>query len=374
MILCGTPVSSTWSDGFGMVLPVLLALLLVPLTSSIKNEEQPLVAKLFLEVLVDVAHVYGTLCRTVLDSEATALNWKLYLMAVPGLLLPTCFINIVFGTWLGWTLLSYYAMFHFAKQPFGLLCLYKARQGERGALLHQLDYWTCMAGAALPLLLWHAGDFEGFSWFGGEDQKLVELPGFFRKPLWLLYFLVPGVWLGHSAWHWWTTGRLNVGKFWIMAAHYFTWYMGMSPHHVQSLAFINLFHGFSSSWLVYQVVQTRYNLWRTKSPQSMRWTDHLNCFLVSTPISYTCFLCFLACTEDLAWDLLIDQDYVPLVSNVPAPLEGLSRSVVVSVLMLPQLAHYFLDAFIWKMGPQNPGLKDAILAMGKEDWKRHKSR
>ena len=32
----------------------------------------------------DVAHVYGTVCRTVLDSEATALNWKLYLMAVPG--------------------------------------------------------------------------------------------------------------------------------------------------------------------------------------------------------------------------------------------------------------------------------------------------
>ena len=51
--------------------------------------------------------------------------------------------------------------------------------------------------------------------------------------------------------------------------------------------------------------------------------------------------------------------------------------------MLPQLAHYFLepwqafkslqkpakDAYIWKMGPQNPGLKDAIIAMGKA--KRH---
>ena len=31
-------------------------------------------------------------------------------------------------------------------------------------------------------------------------------------------------------------------------AHYFTWYMGMRPHHVQSMAFINLFHGFSSSY------------------------------------------------------------------------------------------------------------------------------
>ena len=46
-----------------------------------------------------------------------------------------------------------------------------------------------------------------------------------------------------------TPAARNVGKFWIMAAHYFTWYMGMSPHHVQSLAFINLFHGFSSSHL-----------------------------------------------------------------------------------------------------------------------------
>lgn len=32
-------------------------------------------------------------------------------------------------------------------------------------------------------------------------------------------------------------------------AHYFTWYMGMCDHHVRSLAFINLFHGFSSSAL-----------------------------------------------------------------------------------------------------------------------------
>ena len=29
-----TPVSSTWSDGFGMVLPVLLALVLVPLLQT----------------------------------------------------------------------------------------------------------------------------------------------------------------------------------------------------------------------------------------------------------------------------------------------------------------------------------------------------
>ena len=31
-----------------------------------------------------------------------------------------------------------------------------------------------LAGAACPLLLWHAGEFEGFSWFGGEDEKQLD--------------------------------------------------------------------------------------------------------------------------------------------------------------------------------------------------------
>ena len=74
-----------------------------------------------------------------------------------------------------------------AKQPFGLLCIYKAlfgwgmrtwysltisqerglailgsqaRQGERGAFQHQLDYWTCMAGRDGSL--WSFGVYEGF--------------------------------------------------------------------------------------------------------------------------------------------------------------------------------------------------------------------
>ncbi|CAJ1419705.1 unnamed protein product [Effrenium voratum] len=336
-----TPVKSTGADVCGFVSPVALALLVVVATRRLGADEAPLLWKLLLEVLVDVAHVYGTLCRTVLDSEATALNWRLYLLAVPGLLLPTLFVNIVFGTWLGWSLLSYYAMFHFAKQPFGLLCIYKARQGERDPKEHQLDYWTCLAGAGLPLLQWHAGDFPDFAWFGGEDEKkLFQLPAVLLGPLRALHVLVPGVWLSFYLWRWLRGGRLNLGKLWIMVATYFTWYMGMCGHHVRSLAFINLFHGMSSSFLVYHVVRQRYSLWEAKNPQTMHWIDdHFNCVLVSTPVFYTCFLCGLACGEDLAWDILIHQDYMrPPV----APLEGLGRQVAVSCLMLPQLAHYFL--------------------------------
>ena len=34
-----------------------------------------------------------------------------------------------------------------------------------------------LTGAACPLLLWHAGEFEGFSWFGGEDEKQLVKKG-----------------------------------------------------------------------------------------------------------------------------------------------------------------------------------------------------
>ncbi|CAE7751629.1 unnamed protein product [Symbiodinium pilosum] len=154
---------------------------------------------------------------------------------------------------------------------------------------------------------------------------------------------------------------------WIMVAIYVTWYLGMGEHHVHSMAFINLFHGLSSSLLVYHVVRSRYHIWTTKSPGTMLATDRLNCFLVSTPAVYISFLVGFAVSEDLAWDILINQDYIHYLGLYPRPLSNWRRGVAVSLLMLPQLAHYFLDAFIWKMGPQNPGLREAVMAMGKSD-------
>mmetsp|Transcript_27964 Transcript_27964/g.80618 ORF Transcript_27964/g.80618 Transcript_27964/m.80618 type:complete len:387 (+) Transcript_27964:53-1213(+) len=355
------PVMSSRADLFAFVLPVVLAVLVVPVTTSIPANEVPLAWKLVLETMIDVAHVYSTLWRTVLDSEATALNWMLYLVAVPGLLVPTLFVNMVFGTWLGWSLLAYFAMFHFAKQPFGLLCLYKARYGERGASDFRWDYWTCIAAAGLPILLWHAGEFPEFLWFKADDEKLFSLPGFARRPLWALYGLVPIFWLARLAHRYATEGKVNVGKLWIMAATYFTWYMGFTAHSVRHLAFVDLFHGFSSMALVYHVAQRRYRAWRERQPDTMRCTDRFGEAVVASPWSYLGLLVVLGCAEELAWEVLVHREYLPRYGvNLPG-LTQKHEAVATSVLMLPQLSHYFLDAYIWKMAPQNPGLKQALV-------------
>merc|ERR1711933_173029 len=122
---------------------------------------------------------------------ACARNWLFYARATCGVLGLSLAVNLCCGTDVGWSLVAYYAWFHFAKQPFGLVCLYKLRYGERNPRDHQWDYWTCMAGAGIPFLLWHAGAFGRFRWFAHEERKLFELPGVLLGPLWALYIILP---------------------------------------------------------------------------------------------------------------------------------------------------------------------------------------
>jgi len=350
-------------DILGFFLPLAVALALVPLTRHVPDKAVPLPYHVSLVVLIDVAHVYGTLFRTVLDSEATAKNRALFLRAPPCLFAGTMLVIFAGGEELGWSLLAYYAMYHFAKQPFGILCLYKARKGERGAVDHRIDYWTCMAGALIPVLIQHTDENAYFlHWFNNGERLLFYFPNWANIPLYVLYVLVPLFWFGRSLLQWRLgVRRVNAGKIWIMGVQYVSWYIGvLCDHEVRSLAFVNLFHGVSSMVLVYSVVQRRYAAWRKRSPATMQWRDKLCEAMVSSPWPYLAVMVMFAVVEDVSWEVCVYQAYLPQM-GVPVPiLQAQWRALVTALLMQPQLSHYFLDAYIWRMTPQNPGLKEAI--------------
>lgn len=330
----------------------------------VPSDEVPMRWWFPLGTCVDVAHVYGTLYRTILDSEASARNWMLYLLAGPGLFGITLMINLIVGLKWGWTLLAYYAMFHFAKQPFGILCLYKARFGERGASNHKWDYWTCMAGAAIPILLMHADHSrDSLRWFYAGEQFLFRLPEVAKYPLYVVYVLVPAGWLVRLCVYRFKDGTpFNLGKLFIMGAQYLTWFMGTSDHHLTSLAFHNLFHGVSSMLLVYVATRRRLNTWYEERPSTMTFRDKVNQALVSSPWIYVGFTIVLAVAEEAAWDLLVNREVLPEERYKGLPEFGAAqKAVFTSALMWPQLSHYFLDGFIWKMTAQNPGLREALM-------------
>jgi low temperature requirement protein LtrA len=113
----------------------------------------PFVHYAILITCVDVAHVWGTLFRTYLDTEATNKRWKLFYLSPPAILLVEIVAYWISPTFF-WSCVAYFAIYHFISQNYGLLALYKARHGERNRVDYKLDYYTLVAGAVCPVLLW----------------------------------------------------------------------------------------------------------------------------------------------------------------------------------------------------------------------------
>lgn len=92
---------------------------------------------------------------------------------------------------------------------------------------------------------------------------------------------------------------------------------------------------------------------------------------------FVMFLIGIAFYEEVLWEWFVYQKYLPEMDNGFARMlvpwlpktkhwTGVWRAMVTSTLALPQITHYWLDAFIWKMRGQNPGLKEALFGKKKD--------
>ena len=60
--------------------------------------------------------------------------------------------------------------------------------------------------------------------------------------------------------------------------------------------------------------------------------------------------------EEWAWDRCVWHDHAALFPG-PALVPGAAAlALLVPLLALPQATHYVLDAWIWRVRPENPGL------------------
>ena len=232
-------------DAVAFALPIALAVALSPYALTLPKTEVPLWAHFFLVIANDVAHVWGTAFRTYLDRRELMRRPALYI-ASPFLAFISAFtLHRAGSPAVFWTAMSYYAMYHFVKQDFGLLALFVARSGMRttkGRML--LEKYTVYAGAGLPVLLWHAAPPEDFNWFSAGERFIFTTPAPLVLPLKIVYFLAACNYLGWEAWYYQRDGHLNQGKLFVMGCTWLTWALGtFYDQEVLTLAWLNLFHG-----------------------------------------------------------------------------------------------------------------------------------
>src|ERR1051325_8042213 len=82
-------------------------------------------------LLVDVAHVYASMFRVYFDVEELKSRAALYMLA-PAIALALGVALYSEGEALFWRALAYLAVFHFVRQQYGWVALYRARAGEQG--------------------------------------------------------------------------------------------------------------------------------------------------------------------------------------------------------------------------------------------------
>lgn len=345
-------IASRATDIAMVVIPFIAGTIALFLVTAFQIEE-PLWVYMLAFVAFDVAHVWATAYLTYLDKKRFSRRRALYTWPIPiGFL--AAFILHVSSPTAYWTLLSYFAIFHFAKQQYGFVAIYKALHRERSRLDYWLDKTTLWVGALGPVLLWHAAPHGQFEWFGSGEDFLIRLPPAWSSALQMGMILVAVTWSVRQVWLWRTAGHWNPGKTMWMVASWASWLLGVkySQHLLVSAAYINFIHGLPFLILVYRRLASQRGTTALEGAPLVAW--------LSAPGRGWAFYAFvfgIGLIEEIFWDGMVWQTYMPtLFTFAPAPTTGWQLSFWIALLSTPQIVHYFLDGFLWKMNAHNDDL------------------
>lgn len=296
-------------------------------------------------LLIDVAHVYSTAFRVYLDKEElTTRPWLYGLVPIIGFVLGVALYSE--GEQVFWRVLAYLAVFHFIRQQYGWVALYRARCGEIDRTGYWIDTITVYAATIYPLIYWHTHLPRKFWWFLKGD--FITLPGLLERGLnnvaTPLYWAIMICYLSRVIYRYLVYKELFLGKDIVIVTTAICWYIGIVGFNSDYAFTVTnvIIHGVPYLALVYWYGRQR--------SQDMESAGVYRIFKHG-PYLFLAMLWALAYVEELFWDRGVWQDRSWLF-GMPWEL-GYWKMFLVPLLALPQLTHYVLDGFIWRR-KQNP--------------------
>jgi hypothetical protein len=291
-------------------------------------------------LLVDVAHVYATAFRVYFDKEELRRRLPLYVLA-PAVALALSVALYSESEALFWRALAYLAVFHFVRQQYGWVALYRARAGERGRAGWWVDAAAVYMATLYPLAYWHAHLPRRFWWFLPGD--FAGVPAWVETAAFALYCLALGAYAVRSARAWLLEGRGNPGKDLVVLTTAVCWYVGIVAFDSDYAFTVTnvVIHGVPYLALVWFYARAR----APRAGKVYRGLARWPLFLAT--------LWVLAYAEELLWDRGVWHERAWLFGG-GWDWESL-KVFLVPLLALPQATHYVLDGFVWRRR-SNPNL------------------
>jgi len=344
------------TDLWVFVAPAVAAVLLVAAAQALRiiDEDTPPLLWLIAVLGVDVAHVWSTLYRTYSDPEELRRRPALYAGAPIAVYIAGISIYRLGGPSLFWRVLAYTAVFHFIRQQYGWLALYRRRAGETDRLGKRIDGAAIYLATLAPLIWWHAAPPRQFHWFL-EGDFAIGLPHWTGSAALSLESLALVAYVIHAGVSARSAALIPWGKHLLVLSTAICWWLGIVAFDSDIVFTVTnvLIHGIPYMALIWRTGARRY-----------RGEAGLvgGLFALGWPAIYLVVVS-LAFAEEGLWDNLVWHDHPALFGDFSLRLAADRLAWLVPLLALPQGVHYVLDGFIWRAGPKNPSWRpDSSLA------------
>jgi hypothetical protein len=300
---------------------------------------------------VDVTHVYSTLFRTYLDREEIKQRHAVY-MLVPFIAWVGGCLLYSFGGMVFWRALAYLAVFHFVRQQYGFMMLYGRRDGAAypSPWWKTVDKLAIYAATLFPLVYWHCMP-RSFTWFIDGDFVQFHAPGMAMAAA-VLYGAILAAYAVKEGLLWRRTCRFNWPRNLMLSGTALSWLVGIVildndlaftainviSHGVPYLALIWVYGRNQAEW---QGGRTTHYFPGIGRLFQAKW---LPLYLGAL------FLC--AYLEEALWDGLVWREHASVLfmaNAMHAVQSSTTLAWLVPLLAVPQVTHYLLDAYIWRM-------------------------
>jgi len=321
--------------------PVAITLLVLIWGSRLASLDMPIWVWVVLILGIDVAHVYSSLFRTYFDRDEFRRRKTLYLVAPTACWLGGIAIYALSGPVYFWLAVAYFAIYHFVRQQYGFLMLY--RRGEPKGLGYRIDQIAIYMATIYPLIYWHTYS-RNFQWFDGVD--VIRIPWTWPDLLFRgIYVLALGAFFAKEAYRWRTTGSLNAGKVLLLTATAAAWATGIIVFNGDlTFSLVNIVsHGIPYMALIW-IYQ-----YRKRGNAANAGNRFLKFFQLKYVPFYALALFAFAWFEEGVWDWTSWHEHAGVFGSLTIPASATVLAILVPLLTMPQLTHYVLDAFIWRV-------------------------
>lgn len=313
-----------------------LSLLLLALgwQLGILNDESPDWTWISAVLLIDVAHVWSTSFRVYFDAEEFKQRFWLYtLVPVFGYAIGVALYSE--GELAFWKALALLAVFHFVRQQYGWVRLYRAKLREKSRVTNWIDTAAIYLATIYPLAFWMTSLPRNFNWFVEND--FFTLPQIVEKILFPVYVLALAAYFGKSIYLYFTEKFLNPGKDIIVATTAVCWYVGIVYFNSDYAFTVTnvIIHGVPYFALIYFYAKSRRE---TAGGFYRKLSANWFVFLAT--------LWALAYVEELFWNRGVWHEKNWIFGGDWQVDDW--KMYLVPLLAVPQLTHYILDGFIWR--------------------------